>query len=113
MLGKVFSGIVGSTIAAQAGKSGALGAVAGVVINRVVRRSPVGAMVIGGIWVGSKLYKRRKQREERKFEAAALAAKPVKPADPATPPPASSSASSASASAASPSSSAGPKPSGA
>lgn len=87
MLGKVVSGFVGSRLAAHAGKSGALGAVAGVVINRVVSRSPMGAMVIGGIWVGSKLYKRRKEREVNKFEAAAQAAKPVTAADPATPPP--------------------------
>lgn len=84
MLGKVVGGIIGSTIAEQSGRSGLLGGAAGVVLSRIVRRSPMGALMIGGAWVGHKLYRRN---QERKFDAAARAAKPVRVADPATPPP--------------------------
>lgn len=78
MLGKVVAGAIGSRIAEQSGKSGVLGAAAGLVVNRVVRRSPVGALAVGGVWLGHKLYKRH---QERQFEAAARKAKPVLPAD--------------------------------
>ncbi len=84
MIGKVVGGVIGSRIAEGAGKSGLLGGAAGMVVSRFVRKSPVGALVVGGAWVGHKLYKRS---QERKFEAAAKAARPVKAADPATPPP--------------------------
>lgn len=77
MLGKLISGVVGSHVAEQSGKSGALGAVGGLVANRIIKRSPIGALVIGGAWVAHKLYKRKQERDE---QAAALAAKPVKAA---------------------------------
>ena len=78
MLGKVAGAVIGSRIAEHAGKSGVLGGAVGMVASRIVRKSPVGALVIGGAWVGHKLYKRN---QERKFEAAARAAKPVHAAD--------------------------------
>ncbi|MCB2015284.1 MAG: hypothetical protein R3E11_08065 [Sphingobium sp.] len=87
MLGKVVGGFMGSRIAERAGQSGALGASAGIVASRFVRRSPIGALVVGGAWLGHKLYKRN---QERKFEAAALNAKPAKvvaPDDTASLPP--------------------------
>lgn len=84
MIGKIVGGVLGSTIAERSGRSGLLGGAAGLVMSRIVRRSPMGALMIGGAWVGHKLYKRN---QERKFEAAANAAKPVKAADPAGPSP--------------------------
>ena len=77
MLGKLVAGALGSRIAEQSGKSGALGAIGGLVANRIIKRSPLGAVVIGGAWVAHKLYKRKQERDE---EAAALTAKPVKAA---------------------------------
>lgn len=82
MLGKVVGGFMGSRIAERAGQSGALGATAGILASRVIRRSPIGALVIGGAWLGHKLYKRN---QERKFEAAAQNAKPAKIASPDMP----------------------------
>lgn len=88
MLGKVFAGFVGARVAETSGKSGLLGAATGLVISRVARRSPMGALVIGGAWLGHKLYKRG---QERAFEKAARNAKrvgpaPAQPAEPAPPP---------------------------
>lgn len=79
MLGKIFAGFVGARIAEQSGKSGLLGATSGLVFSRIARRSPLGAMVIGGAWLGRKLYQRNKERE---FDRAARNAKPVAPAGP-------------------------------
>ena len=82
MLGKLVGGVIGARVAENAGKSGKLGAAAGYVASRVIKRSPIGALVIGGAWLGHKLYKRD---QERKFEAAANNAKPVKAVEPVTP----------------------------
>lgn len=79
MLGKVMGSVMGARIAENSGKSGALGAAAGYVASRLVRRSPIGALMVGGAWLGHKLYKRN---QERKFDKAASAAKPVKAAKP-------------------------------
>jgi len=79
MLGKVFAGFVGARIAESTGKSGLLGAATGLVVGRVVKRSPMGAMLIGGIWVGKKLYNRNR---ERHYDRAARNAKPVQAVKP-------------------------------
>lgn len=84
VLGKAVAGVIGARIAEHAGKSGALGAAAGLVVSRIVRRSPVGAVAVGGLWLGHKLYQRHK---ERRFDEAANKAKPVHAADPASPAP--------------------------
>lgn len=83
MFGKLLGGVLGSSIAAESGKSGTMGAVAGMVASTVVRRSPFAALIIGGAWLGHKLYKRN---EERKEEQAALAAKPARVAPAPTAP---------------------------
>ncbi|MGD9811960.1 MAG: hypothetical protein AB7U35_11615 [Sphingobium sp.] len=82
MLGKIVGSVMGARIAENAGKSGAIGGVAGYVASRLVRRSPIGALVLGGAWLGHKLYKRN---QERKFNAAADTAKPVRRVEPDTP----------------------------
>ena len=83
MIGKVLGGVLGSRIAEKSGQSGALGAAAGFFTSKFVRRSPIGAPVIGGAWLGHKLYQRHQERE---MEQAALAAKPVKMAQPKSTP---------------------------
>lgn len=77
MIGKIVTGFVGSRIAEKSGNSGILGAAAGVVAGRIVKRSPLGAVVVGGAYVAHKLWKHKKMRDE---DAAAKAAKPVKEA---------------------------------
>ncbi len=89
MFGKVFAGFVGARVAESAGRSGLLGAATGLVAERVIKRSPMGAMLIGGLWVGKKLYNRNKQRQ---FDRAARNAKPVHAAKPDSPVPAPGSA---------------------
>lgn len=75
MIGKIVGGVMGSRIAEHSGKSGMLGAAAGLVASKFVRRSPIGALIVGGAWLGHKLYKRN---QERQLEAAGQAAKPAK-----------------------------------
>jgi hypothetical protein len=75
MIGKILGGVMGARIAENAGKAGALGGVAGYVATRVIKRSPIGALVLGGAWLGHKLYKRN---QERKLDTAARNAKPAK-----------------------------------
>lgn len=84
MLGKVFAGFIGARVAETSGKSGLLGAATGLVLGRVIRRSPMGALLIGGAWVGKKLYDRSK---ERQYDRAARKARPVKAAEPLNPAP--------------------------
>lgn len=73
--GKLLSGAV-DTMISRAGKSaGPVGMVVSGVAKRVIARSPVTALVVGGAWVGHKLYKRN---QERKFDEAARNAKPAK-----------------------------------
>ncbi|MGE4431117.1 MAG: hypothetical protein AB7E05_10310 [Sphingobium sp.] len=79
MLGKIFAGFVGARVAEQSGKSGLLGMASGLVISRIARRSPMGALVVGGAWLGHKLYQRNK---EHQFDRAARNARPVAPAGP-------------------------------
>lgn len=81
-LGNVFSGFIGARIAEESGKSGVLGAAAGVIASRLVKRSPVAALAVGSAWVMHKLYLQKKARAAQEEEARALAAKPVKPASP-------------------------------
>jgi hypothetical protein len=84
IIGKVVSNAVGSRIGTAMNGAGPLGAVAGMVATRLVKRSPVGAVIVGGAWVVHKLYLRKKERDE---EAAAHSAKPVKAAAPEKPTP--------------------------
>jgi hypothetical protein len=77
MLGKMVSGFVGARIADEAGKSGVMGAAVGMIATRLVTRSPIGAVAVGGAYLAHRLWKRSKEREEEKR---ALAAKKVGPA---------------------------------
>lgn len=79
MIGKLVGSVLGTRIAERSGQSGALGAMAGFFASKYVRRSPIGALVVGGAWLGHKLYKRHQERE---FEQAAKAAKPARTASP-------------------------------
>jgi hypothetical protein len=63
MFGKLVGGMLGSRIAERSGQSGMMGAAAGLLASNFVRKSPIGALIIGGAWLGHKLYKRSKERE--------------------------------------------------
>lgn len=79
MIGKLLGGVMGSRIAEHSGKSGAMGAAAGLIASNFVRKSPIGALIIGGAWLGHKLYKRN---QERKLDGAVEAAKAARVAPP-------------------------------
>lgn len=82
MLGKMVGGVLGARIAERAGRSGVLGGAAGFMASRFIRRSPIGALLVGGAWVGHKLYQRG---QERKMDEAARNAKPAKVVEPDAP----------------------------
>jgi|GEM_PF-2915379 len=74
-VGTLLTGAVSRMISRGTNATGPAGMVVGAVARRIVRRSPVTALVIGGAWIGHKLYKRN---QERKFDEAAHNAKPAK-----------------------------------
>jgi len=63
MFGKVVGSILGARIAERSGKSGVLGGAAGLVASGFLRRSPMAALLVGGAWLGHKLYRRNQERE--------------------------------------------------
>ena len=62
MFGKVVGSVLGASIAERSGKSGLIGGAAGLVVSRIVRRSPLTALLVGGAWLGHKLYRRNQER---------------------------------------------------
>lgn len=63
MFGKVVGSVLGASIAEKSGKSGLLGGAAGLIATRILRRSPMTALLVGGAWLGHKLYRRNRERE--------------------------------------------------
>lgn len=114
MLGKIATTIIGTRIAAETGKAGLVGAAAGMLATRVLTRSPLGAIAIGGAYVAHKLWQKKKDIDKKGPHEAAVddglvtdgqrrngrpprfplktrayrKARPVKPEVPVTPPPA-------------------------
>lgn len=78
MFGKVVGSVLGASIAERSGKSGLIGGAVGLVVSRVIRRSPMGALLVGGAWLGHKLYRRSQEREAK----AAATAEPNAPTAP-------------------------------
>lgn len=72
MLSKIAGAVIGTRIAAESGKAGLLGAVAGMVATRVIARSPVGAAMIGGAYVAHKLWQKKRQIDKVGPHAAAV-----------------------------------------
>jgi hypothetical protein len=72
ILGKIATTIIGTRIAAEAGKAGLLGAAAGMVATRVIARSPIGALAIGGAYVAHKLWQKKKQIDAKGPHEAAV-----------------------------------------
>lgn len=69
MFGKLVGSVLGARIAERSGKSGLLGGAAGLVASRVLRRSPMTALLVGGAWLGHKLYRRNQEREANALKA--------------------------------------------
>ena len=55
-LTKIAATVVGARVAAATGKSGLLGVAAGALASRFITRSPMGALLIGGAYLGHKLW---------------------------------------------------------
>ncbi|RVT43879.1 hypothetical protein [Sphingobium algorifonticola] len=59
---KVAATVIGTRIAADTGKSsGVLGLVAGMAATRIIARSPMGALLLGGGYVAHKLLKKKRE----------------------------------------------------
>lgn len=62
MFRKVAATVIGTRIAADSGKSsGVLGLVAGMAATRIISRSPMGALLLGGGYVAHKLLKKKRE----------------------------------------------------
>lgn len=81
MLGKIATTIIGTRIAAESGKAGLLGAAAGMVATRVITRSPIGALMVGGAYVAHKLWRKKKQIDTAGPHGAAVADGLVEPGE--------------------------------
>ncbi|HEX7782344.1 MAG TPA: hypothetical protein VF509_06025 [Sphingobium sp.] len=65
MLGRIATTIIGTRIAAETGKAGLVGAAAGMLATRVLTRSPLGAIAIGGAYVAHKLWQKKKEIDKK------------------------------------------------
>jgi hypothetical protein len=65
MLGRIATTVIGTRIAAETGRAGLVGTAVGMVATRVIARSPVGALAIGGAYVAHKLWQKKKQIDAR------------------------------------------------
>jgi hypothetical protein len=65
MLGRIATTIIGTRIAAETGKAGLMGAAAGMLATRVLTRSPLGAIAIGGAYVAHKLWQKKKEIDKK------------------------------------------------
>ncbi|CAH0352043.1 hypothetical protein BH11PSE5_BH11PSE5_14210 [soil metagenome] len=62
MLRKVMASVIGTRIAADTGKSsGVLGVAAGLLATRVIARSPLGALVLGGGYIAHKMLQKKRE----------------------------------------------------
>ncbi|CAN5235094.1 hypothetical protein BH10PSE12_BH10PSE12_35470 [soil metagenome] len=61
MLGRIATTIVGTRIAAETGKAGLVGTAIGMVATRIITRSPMGALMVGGAYVAHKLIQKKRQ----------------------------------------------------
>lgn len=58
---KLAATMIGTRIAADSGKSGLLGVAAGMLATRVIARSPMGAVLVGGSYLAHKLWKKKQE----------------------------------------------------
>ncbi|MDX3908338.1 MAG: hypothetical protein QHC67_00750 [Sphingobium sp.] len=58
---KIAATVIGTRIAADSGKSGVLGVAAGMLATRVIARSPMGALLVGGTYVAHKLLTKKRE----------------------------------------------------
>lgn len=72
-LGRIATTIVGTRIAAESGRAGLMGAVAGAVATGLLRRSPGGALLVGGAYVAHKIWQKKKQIDAKGPHAVAVA----------------------------------------
>jgi hypothetical protein len=61
ILGRIATTIVGTRIAAETGKAGLVGTAIGMVATRIVTRSPMGALMVGGAYIAHKLIQKKRQ----------------------------------------------------
>lgn len=81
MLTKIAATVIGTRVAAATGKSGLLGVAAGALASRVITRSPVGALVIGGAYLGHKIWSKKKDIDAKGPHQTAVEDGAVKPGE--------------------------------
>ncbi|SCW73995.1 hypothetical protein SAMN02927924_02524 [Sphingobium faniae] len=70
--------VVGTRVAAETGKKGVVGLLAGMGAKRLILRYPVGAMVVTGAYLAGRLYEAKREMDRKR----AVRALPDRSADP-------------------------------
>lgn len=60
ILSQVASTAIGTKITADTAKAGLPGIAAGVIATRLMARSPLGILLVGGAWLGHKLWQKKR-----------------------------------------------------
>ncbi len=63
---RVGATLVATRVAAATGKKGALGLLAGMGAKRVIMRYPVGAIVVSGAYMATRLYEAKREMDRKK-----------------------------------------------
>lgn len=72
MIGRLATTIVGTRIAAEAGKAGLMGVAVGMVATRLIARSPAGALFVGGAYLAHKTLKKMREIDRKGPQRAAV-----------------------------------------
>lgn len=69
--------VIATRVAAETGKKGVIGLIAGMGAKRLIRRHPVGAVVVAGAYLAGRLYEAKRELDERKAKALPAPPKPI------------------------------------
>lgn len=69
--------VIAARVAAETGKKGVIGLIAGMGAKQLIRRHPVGAMVVTGAYLAGRLFEAKRELDQRKAKALPAPAKPI------------------------------------
>lgn len=69
--------VIATRVAAETGKKGVIGLIAGMGAKQLIRRHPVGAMVVTGAYLAGRLYEAKRELDQRKAKALPAPPKPI------------------------------------
>jgi len=72
VIGKMATTIVGTRIAAETGKAGFAGVAVGMIATRIISRSPMGALFVGGAYLAHQVIKKMREIDAKGPHKAAV-----------------------------------------